>query len=312
MPKVSVIIPTYNRPGMLCEAIESVLSQTYKDYEIVVVDDGSTDNTKEVVKKYGDKLRYFYQNNQGPSAARNQGVDRSSGAYLAFLDDDDLWLPNFLETHVRTLDEEGDLAFVCSGAYVVNETGKQIDIWKMRASNSFLDLYHMNFVLTLTVLLRRQCFDAVSGFDRRFKICQDYDLWLRLAMKYKFRYQDMLLAKYRLHKGNISKNLVMRGKDHAMILRRKEFIENVGFLKSRLRVARALFNFSQICSSEGRFCDAWILLGKAIMFYPFIGRYYWPEETKNVRFSLIYRILKVYFLIILYFLKIFKKVKFYV
>jgi len=307
MSKVSIIIPTYNRDKYICDAIDSVFAQTYKDYEVIVVDDGSTDSTKEVVKKYGDRVRYFYQNNQGPSVARNHGVDRSSGEYLAFLDDDDLWLPNFLEIQVRALDEEGGLAFVCSGAYVVNETGKQIDIWKMRANNSFLDLYHMNFVLTLTVLLRRQYFDIVGGFDRRFKICQDYDLWLRLAMKYKFRYQDMLLAKYRLHKGNISKNLVMRGKDHAMILSRKVFRENVGFLESRLRVAKALYSFSQICSSEDRFYDAWILLRKAIMFYPFIGRYYWPDEAASLRFTLLYRISKVYFLIVFYFLKSFKR-----
>ena len=97
MPKVSVVIPTYNRAHLICETIDSILAQTYKDYEIIVVDDGSTDNTQEVLKRYGDKVRYFYQQNQGQASAWNFAVRQSSGEYIALLDSDDLWLPQKLE-----------------------------------------------------------------------------------------------------------------------------------------------------------------------------------------------------------------------
>ena len=100
MPKVSVIIPTYNRAHYICETIDSILAQTYRDYEIIVVDDGSADNTRKVLQKYDGKVRYFYQKNRGPSAARNFGISQSQGEYIAFLDDDDLWTENKLELQI--------------------------------------------------------------------------------------------------------------------------------------------------------------------------------------------------------------------
>ena len=116
--KVSVAIPTYNRAHYICETIDSVLVQTYKDYEIIVVDDGSTDNTREILKRYGGKIKYFYQANQGQASAWNYAVSQSSGEYIAFLDDDDLWFPEKLERQVEVLDKNPDLGFVCSESYV--------------------------------------------------------------------------------------------------------------------------------------------------------------------------------------------------
>src|SRR4030042_1812239 len=166
-PKVSVIIPTYNRAHFILEAIQSVLAQTYADYEIIVVDDGSTDNTKDVLRTYGDKLKYFYQNNRGPAAARNLAISKSEGEYIAFLDSDDVWMPNRLEVQVPVLDDNPDLAFICSDARVVDSRGREINIWRKAKNNNktFESLREENFISTLTVLMRRACFNAVGGFD---------------------------------------------------------------------------------------------------------------------------------------------------
>ncbi len=109
MPKVSVIIPTYNRAHFLCEALDSALSQTFKDFEIIIVDDGSTDNTKQVLEKYGSRIYYIYQENKGRAEARNTGIRRAKGEHIAFLDDDDIWLPNKLEKQVFFLDARPDI-----------------------------------------------------------------------------------------------------------------------------------------------------------------------------------------------------------
>src|SRR5690349_3602213 len=104
MPKVSVIIPTYNRAQFIARAVDSVLEQTYKDFEIIVIDDGSSDNTQEILKAYEGKIRYVYQQNKGISAARNRGIQEAKGEYIAFLDSDDVWKPEKLSVQVAILD----------------------------------------------------------------------------------------------------------------------------------------------------------------------------------------------------------------
>src|SRR5437867_1504366 len=161
MPKVSVIIPTFNRAAMVCETIESVLAQTYKDFEIIVIDDGSTDNTREMLKQFGSKIKYIYQNNQGQAMAMNNGIKISEGEYFANIGDDDLWLPEFLEYQTAVLDKNPEFAFVCSGLYFIDGVGK---IFKTSTEGSkrqktFDDLVQDNFVFHLTALVRRKCFD---------------------------------------------------------------------------------------------------------------------------------------------------------
>ena len=112
IPRVSVIIPTYNREEYVVKAIDSVLGQKFDDYEFIVVDDGSTDNTKEIVNKYGDMIRYIYQHNSGVSAARNTGIKLAKGEWVAFLDSDDEWRPDYLLTQIEYGRAES-LAFVC-------------------------------------------------------------------------------------------------------------------------------------------------------------------------------------------------------
>ncbi len=302
MPRVSVIIPTYNRANYICEAIDSVLSQTYTDYEIMVIDDGSTDNTKGVLQPYSSKIKYLFQENRGIAAARNYGIRNSTGEFIAMLDSDDQWLPEKLKIQVATISSNPELAFVCSGSYVIDGDGKIIDIWKKSRklnSETFDNLYKKDFVLTLTVLLRRTHFEAIDGFDDEYKVSQDYELWLRLAKRYKFYYINLPLAKYRIHGWNITlTNIDEKLVDHIRLARKKSISRGLSFMKMQTKVAREYYDFGLLNYSMHRYFKAGICYFNSTLNFPLVGCYYWPEETNKLRFSLPYRILHVYIMII--------------
>ncbi len=299
MAKVSVIIPTFNRANYICETIDSVLSQTYKDYEIIVVDDGSTDNTKEVISKYNEKIRYFYQENKGVSAARNYAISNAKGEYVAFLDDDDIWLQNKLEKQIDVLDKNPDLGFVCSDTYVIDGSGKIINLWKRGIHNheTFESLYEADFTFTLTVVARRRCLEEVGFFDETLSISQDYDLWLRLAKKYAFKHIGSPLAKYRLHAKNVSMDYDARFQQHRIIEKKPEIAKGISFLKRKIRTARDYYLFGSHHYSAHHFYRAGYYYLMAVLNFPFIGYYYYPKEIENFKFSLPYRIFKPYLII---------------
>jgi len=187
VPKVSVIIPCYNGARWLSEAIESVLAQTYTDYEIIVVDDGSTDNSADVVRSYPDnRLRYYYQENRGLPAALNSGIELSRGNYIAFIDVDDLWLPDKLEKQLRVMENLPHGGLVYSSCYVIDEIGNVIGLHRapllrrdMVAKKLFIE---GNFILKPTVLVDVRWLRKVGLFDEEMLYCEDHDMWIRLAM----------------------------------------------------------------------------------------------------------------------------------
>lgn len=305
MPKVSVIIPTYNRARFVGEAIDSVLAQTYKDYEIIVVDDGSTDNTQEVLKHYGHKIRYFRQENKGISAARNLALEKARGEYIAFLDDDDLWLPEKLEKQIDVLERNPDLAFVASETHVINGKGEIIDRFKRGKGDveTFENLRQQYFVPMLTTVVRRKCLDSVGGFNPSLPICQDHDLWLRLAKIYKFRYIDVPLAKYRMHANNITKNLDQYLRDHLVIATASEFVSDMPFVERRIRKSKVYYRFAEQYYLTNSFAKAGINFLKAWLTYPLIGGQYWPKGLRNLRCSLPLRIMVPYWMTVDSFIK---------
>lgn len=214
MTMVSVIIPTYNCATYITEAIDSALAQTYKDYEIVVVDDGSTDNTREVLGKYIENglINYIYQSNQGVVAARNATLRAARGEYVAFLDADDMWEPNKLELQMRFLAERPDVALLHGNIRIVdadkNKTVfESLPISKRHKSDHiFEELYLGNFINTSTVVIKRECLDKVGHFDTSLRQAEDYDLWMRLAAEFKCGFQDVVMGTYRVHGTNTSKN----------------------------------------------------------------------------------------------------------
>lgn len=208
MSKVSIIIPTYNRAKYLPEAIDSVLNQTYKDFEIIVVDDGSTDNTKMVLTAYGDKIRYIYKANGGPSSARNFGVMKSTGAYIAFLDSDDLWLPEKLELQIAYLDKKNDFSAVFTDCEWVRDGNliRVSNFRKYRPSDGFvLKETIRNPCAAQSFLLKREVFNSVL-FNETLRIGEDCEFILRLAQKFKIGLITAPLVRIRRHDSNITRD----------------------------------------------------------------------------------------------------------
>jgi glycosyltransferase involved in cell wall biosynthesis len=212
MSKVSVIIPVYNRPVYVTEAIESVLKQTHQDWELIVVDDGSTDETAAAIAKYGSYLQYLYQPNSGVASARNLGFAAVKGDYVLFLDSDDLLLPCSLELLSRFLDDHRGVGIVYSDAILCDANGVHMGL--MSAHRPPIEHPKMldNLVLVDYItpsngsLTRRRCLAALEGpFDVTLYGSEDWDLWIRIAAHdCEFAYLDAVTCKYRFHSGNKS------------------------------------------------------------------------------------------------------------
>jgi glycosyltransferase involved in cell wall biosynthesis len=180
---VSVIIPAYNQSRYLGQAIRSVLAQTYVSLEIIVVDDGSTDDTREVAASFTDaRVRYVHQANRGLSAARNTGIRHARGELLTFLDSDDLFLETKLETLVGALEKNPALGFVAGGAILIDERGELVgEIFEERIPANLTDLLLGNPLHVGSVLLRREWQERAGFFDETLRSYEDWDMWLRLA-----------------------------------------------------------------------------------------------------------------------------------
>jgi glycosyltransferase involved in cell wall biosynthesis len=189
MVRCSVVIPAYNAERYLASAIRSVLSQTFTETEIIVVDDGSTDGTAEVVESFGDRVFAIHQHNSGPSVARNIGMKAASGEYIAFLDSDDLWMPRRLEQMVGRLDTDKDLGFVTSDAYLINEDrptplryyGTLVDPSPFDSGDLGYWIVRQNFVFT-GVVVRTELFDRHGTFMPNI-LAEDWDLWTRFILE---------------------------------------------------------------------------------------------------------------------------------
>ncbi len=214
MPRVSVNIPTFNCARFLGRAISTVLSQTYTDYDIIVVDDGSTDGTRDVVFEFGDRVRYLYQPNGGLSSARNLALSRASGEFIAYLDADDMWYPHKLEKQVAFLDAHKECGLVHSDATVINETDEVICYGfnqetrrEIPENYCMLNLLRRCHIQIPTVLERRDCIERVGNFDERLKTAQDYLHWIMVANEGRaFGYIAEPLAMYRRTASSLSSN----------------------------------------------------------------------------------------------------------
>jgi glycosyltransferase involved in cell wall biosynthesis len=205
---VSVIIPTYNRGWILAEAIDSVLAQDYSDYELIVVDDGSTDATAAVLDAYGSRIRVCRQNNRGVSAARNAGIGAASAELIAFLDSDDLWLPSKLGQQVAFFNRHPD-ALVCQTEEIWIRNGVRVNPKKRHRKPSgtiFEPSLELCLVSPSAVMIRRSVFDQVGLFDESLPACEDYDLWLRVSSRFPvYRMPTPLIVKRGGHSDQLSR-----------------------------------------------------------------------------------------------------------
>ncbi len=185
-PLVTVIIPTYNRDWILKEAIDSVLSQDFENFELIVVDDGSTDNTQDILDGYTRDIIVLRQDNCGVSAARNAGIASASGHFIAFLDSDDLWLPGKLSMQIDFFNSNPD-ALICQTEELWIRNGKRVNPKKRHKKYSGLIFKHslpLCIVSPSAVMLKKSLLDKTGVFDESFPACEDYDLWLRISCKY--------------------------------------------------------------------------------------------------------------------------------
>jgi glycosyltransferase involved in cell wall biosynthesis len=215
MPCVSVVIPTYNRAQLVQDAIRSVLQQTYTHFELIVVDDGSTDDTREQVAAFqrDPRVRYIYQENRGLSAARNAGIRAAQGEYIALLDSDDLWLPAKLEEQMNLLATDGGADVVYCDLREIDLAGNVLSaVWQRPPSLGTLyeDLMYGNVITGSgsSVLVRAKCFAQVGLFDEALAACEDQDLWRRMSLaQRKFVYLDQVLVHIRRHAANMQNDL---------------------------------------------------------------------------------------------------------
>ena len=194
--KVSIIIPTYNRAHLLGRAIQSVLTQTYQDFELIIVDDGSTDNTEKVVESFKDeRIRYIrHKENKGGAAARNTGIKAAKGEYIAFQDSDDVWLPEKLEKQMKLFETAApEVGVVYTGCQRLKNNKKSYSPPPQVAQKEgdiFYDLLKWNFITMPSVLVKRECFEKAGMFDENLPRLQDWELFIRISKVYRFKCID--------------------------------------------------------------------------------------------------------------------------
>lgn len=209
MTHITVVIPTYNRADYLPKTLDSVLAQTYRDYEVVVVDDGSTDGTQHVLRGYAGLVQVVQQPNLGVGQARNTGISVAKGRYIAFLDSDDIWFPRKLELQVLALESDRDLKWVYSDAYSFDgETGQRLhllsDSVKQHEGHIAERLILEDFIPSPTPVVARSVFDEVGCFSN-IQVVEDWEMWLRIAARYPIRRVPQALAGYRVHQHSVTR-----------------------------------------------------------------------------------------------------------
>ena len=230
-PLVSVIIPAYNADKFISQAFDSVFAQSYRPIEIIVVDDGSTDSTAEIIKDYqviknskfynSDEINliYIFQENAGQSKARNAGIRAAKGKYIAFLDADDLWTPIKLERQMNYLESNSEISLVFGDMMIFDKEGILVDsAFKKygypecdkngRVLNAFENLLDRNFISVGTVFLKKNCLEGSGYFDESIRYAEDYDLWLRITLKFEIGCIPEIFRFKRMHDSNLSNNKV--------------------------------------------------------------------------------------------------------
>jgi len=270
MPKVSVIIPTYNRAHLVARAIQSVLNQTYQDFEIIVVDDASTDNTEEVVRSFNcGKVRYIrHERNRGGAAARNTGIKAARCKYIAFQDSDDEWLPEKLEKQMNVFDKaSSEVGVVYTGFWRIEGNKKtyipspQI---RQKEGNIYRSLLGGNFITTQAAVVKKECFERAGVFDECLHRLQEWDVWIRISRYYHFKYIDepLLVAYYTPDSISADKSALIR----AIQLILEKHFEDIK--KNRYLLARHYLSIGILLCSEGEFRQGRSYYMKAFMAYP--------------------------------------------
>jgi len=270
-PTVSIIVPVYNSLTMLPAALETVFNQTFQDFELILVDDGSTAGSSELLKTYESRARVLTKKNGGASSARNVGIQIARGEFVAFLDADDLWDSKKLELQVAAFREKPETG-VCFTECLYFDSEKEWEANFGRHDNMegmiFDLILREHFISTTTVMIRRDCLTDIGLFDETLTGCEDYNLFLRLAEKYPYRFLAQPLAKLRCHDGNLSNNLPQMCRDEVANLDKiAELYPERGIPKNLLK-SQIYFRFGQYHFDANDFRLAKNCFRNAIRFKP--------------------------------------------
>ncbi len=244
-PVVSTVIPTYNRAKAVSGAIRSVLEQTYSSIEVIVVDDGSKDDTETVLRdEFGDSIRYIRQENQGVSAARNRGLSEVTGEYIAFLDSDDRWLREKIETQVRFLTDQPKYGMVVCDFTIVDDTGKVLEVIRRHkqyedSRNVLTSLLGTPKLVPSTVLMRTEVYETIGGFDESLRTAEDIDFHLKVAARFPIGLVEEPLVTYLLSDAGLSADM-SSFYDYVHVIDR--FVADNGNLFSRWTGHNAIYN----------------------------------------------------------------------
>jgi len=274
-PLVTIITPTYNRAAFLPQAIDGVLAQTYENFELIIVDDGSTDNSPEILSEYQSKderIRVYRQENQGQSIARNKAITEARGEFICFLDSDNYWAPDKLEQQLNLFETNPSVDVIYGDIVTVDENSIELSRKNMKRYSGNISRWMLrdNCVSMNTAMARRRCFDEMGGMSGQRRVADDYDLWLRFSARYRFLYVPEYWAYYRVMEDQISSDKTARFESNEAIIRdfRRKFPDaltdkefDVGFAVFYVRKARYL-------ASTGRKREAFGELFKALSYRP--------------------------------------------
>jgi glycosyltransferase involved in cell wall biosynthesis len=289
-PKVSVVIATYNRANYIQETVESIFRQGFRDYELIVVDDGSTDDTGKILAPYHSRLRYIYQANSGPSPARNVGVRHARAPWIAFQDSDDLSEPDHLATLYAHANEHPGCGMVfANGAYLGGPEHNRQTIVPAKKSRRLasegvrlLDLFEKSVVRLQAALISKKAYHAVGGHDESLRICMDLDLSFRLFMHSSMVYLDRVVFRYRKHEGNIGRNEELRLIENIRVIQKliDEFPnakQELGARRVARRMAYRYYRLAKGRRKRGQQAEARAAIRKATSLYPASLKYWFYQ-----------------------------------
>jgi len=287
---VSICIPTYNRKEYLIETLNSILAQTYKDYEIVIVDDGSTDGTEDMIKELGLPVTYYWQENSGESAARNRLLELAKGEYLTFIDSDDLLFPYAVEKLVKIVETHNPDTIAYSSYIKIDETGAEVPRkrQKLPCGNIDVDLFEHIYVHSCGTMCTKRLLQEAGGFDVSLPVCSPYAVWLKLSLKCKFIAVEEPTFKRRRHPGNISNNSFANRKIELDVL--EDFYYNGGGkeliprYRAMKRLSKEGYRAGRCAIKEGLYEQACELLSQSFRLHPnFKSLIYWTKAAMTRR-----------------------------
>ena len=271
--RVSVIIPTYNRAAYLREALASVFRQSLAPWEVIVVDDGSTDETYQVIQESPGAIRFYRQAHQGVATARNLGLEKATGDLVAWLDSDDLWEPTFLATVVSLLAQDRALDGAYTGITLIDSDGAPLGTSTRLEPPEELHnaLVRDCFLAAPSVVARKKCYDQAGGFDPQFRISEDYDMWLRLARQFRIVGVPQPLVRIRVHTTNTMSDVDSLCKAR-LALARKHFgrLGDISTLSDTVKAAYG-YAFRSIALKyieTGQPTNGWAYLEQAVALHP--------------------------------------------